>query len=284
MSKRKQAKRFTLSDAQTLQRSLTFGCAGQHELAIANAESILRRNPYNALAYSIRATSNFQLGLFEASLHDFEAALFLDPASAQAYCGRGALKGKQNQLYEAITDFDQAIKLDHTFADAYANRGSAYFKLGLHAFALFDFTRALELKSAARIFVGRARVYVEQKQFEAARDDCMSSIEVQKNYAPAYFLLCELCIRFKNYEQAIEHMTQLIELEPTLGAAFYKRAIGYNECGNENLAMQDLVEAARLDETFRAGSSIRAKGVGTTTPSNKRNPRSTTSCNARIAG
>ncbi len=237
---------------EILKRSVESGNVGQHSDALYDSNRVLKTDPFNAMAYSVRGVANFKLGLYDSALEDFQTALFIDPGLAHAYCGRGAVRGKQKQFLAAIYDFTMSLKLDDTYATAYANRAAALTILEKNKLALVDFTRALRYEPNAKTLIGRARVFVKLDLLDAAIDDCLTAIEVDKEYADAYFLLFDLCIEDKNYDQAIEHMTRLLDLHPSMARAYYLRAYAYDKCGSEKSALKDLAEAARLDTEFQS--------------------------------
>jgi tetratricopeptide (TPR) repeat protein len=121
-----------------------------------------------ATAYYNRGIAHAEQGQNDLAIADFDQVLHRDPGSIFALNNRGAAYARMGDYDRAIEDFDQAIGLNPRYAITFNNRGIAYAKKGRYDRAILDFEEALRLdpkdKSAQR-----NRQLAKQLQAAAAR-------------------------------------------------------------------------------------------------------------------
>jgi tetratricopeptide (TPR) repeat protein len=149
---------------------------GELDLAIADYNESLRRDPHDADAYAQRgevwmfkyecdkALADFDQSLridpMSAKVHQrrglvllsreeyeqarvaLDEAIRIDPQAGENYGARGSLRLVKRQYHEAISDFDQAIRLAPDDPCAYANRGDAFYRSKRYDQAIADYMEA----------------------------------------------------------------------------------------------------------------------------------------------
>jgi tetratricopeptide (TPR) repeat protein len=105
-------------------------------------------------AHYNRGIAHAEKGQNDLAIADFDQVLLRDPGSIFALNNRGAAYARKGDYDRAIEDFDQAIGLNSGYAITFNNRGIAYAKKGRYDRAIMDFEEALRLdpkdKSAQR--------------------------------------------------------------------------------------------------------------------------------------
>jgi len=81
------------------------------DLAIANANEMIRLDPKGPWAYETRAKAYTKLGDFERAIADFGEAIRLNPRKVWTYATRAQTYAKQGEFERAIADWDQVITL-----------------------------------------------------------------------------------------------------------------------------------------------------------------------------
>ncbi len=121
-----------------------------------------------ATAYYNRGIAHAEKGRNDLAIADFDQVLQRDPGSIFALNNRGAAYARKGDYDRAIEDFDQAIGLNPRYAITFNNRGIAYAKKGRYDRAIIDFEEALRLDPKDRS-AQRNRQLAKQLQAAAAR-------------------------------------------------------------------------------------------------------------------
>lgn len=104
-----------------LQKAIQSYDSGDYKRAIEYCTQILKIDPNNGVAYSLRSFAYFQLKKYKETIADSTKAIQLNPNNYYAYYVRGASHFYVNNKQKAIADYQKAIKLaeqakDNTFA------------------------------------------------------------------------------------------------------------------------------------------------------------------------
>ncbi len=148
---------------------------------------------------------------------------------------------------------------------AYFNRGKAYHNTNQPEKALKDLDKAISLepgRPSSRVM--RAIVFISQKQYDRARDDCQIAMATDPKYVLAHYQMGRAYYYLKDYRQSIKYYGQAAKLRPRYSSAtnglgnahyqlgeyrkaldYYKEALAYNPSstvipGNIKLAEKKL--------------------------------------------
>ena len=102
-------------------------------------------NPADAEAYEIRGLSSLDIGEYRQAIEDFTYAIRLKPNNAESYCYRGFAYSCEGEYYRAMMDYDKAIALEPTFGEPYYNKAMALRRKGQHIRAIEYFDQAISL-------------------------------------------------------------------------------------------------------------------------------------------
>jgi len=95
------------------------------EEAILEYDETVLLDPEDALAFSNRGASYFNLGRHQLAIRDFSESIRLNPQIADSFNSRGTVYFDLGQFHHAIDDFDEAIRLSPKQALGYLKRGIA---------------------------------------------------------------------------------------------------------------------------------------------------------------
>ena len=98
-------------------------------------------------------------------------------------------------------------------AQSYINRAFAYNKLEEYQKAADDYTAALGLQENEVLYCNRGNCYVKLERYDEAMADYNKSIELNAEYADAYYNRGELNQILKDYAAAMADYNKAAELE-----------------------------------------------------------------------
>ncbi|MEL6437722.1 MAG: tetratricopeptide repeat protein [Cyanobacteria bacterium J06621_8] len=126
---------------------------------------------------------------------------------------RGIAQAEQNNYELAIDFFNQAIASDLEFPKPYYYRGLAYFELGEAQKAIVDYDHSLSLDSRQKdVYLSRAQAFLALNQLQAVIIDLQAVLSFDANCDRAYKLSSNICLRLREYDQAIEYLKQAGEV------------------------------------------------------------------------
>jgi tetratricopeptide (TPR) repeat protein len=124
-------------------RAMLYQGTGKPQLAIADADKVLKDQPQNARAYYIKADSYEQLGELERALENYNSAIQYDDKEPLFFIRRGLANGKANRGSLALADLNTAVTLNKDNSEAFYYRGMIKVKVGQSG--CDDFRTALRL-------------------------------------------------------------------------------------------------------------------------------------------
>ena len=101
------------SPEQWLEESLRLFALLRYEEGLAALEQVLRLNPNNALAYTLKGTALVDLRQDQEALKAYEQALRLDPNYAYAYYNKGNTLERLGRKREAQRAHERARQLGY---------------------------------------------------------------------------------------------------------------------------------------------------------------------------
>jgi len=156
---------------------------------------------------------------YEQSEAEIKSALEIDPCCAIAHYAQGfVLTFRKGKSQAAIDAYTKAIKYNSSFALAYHERGVTYYR---HRNISNDLVQA--------------------------KNDLETAITLNPKYVDTYMWLGQLFeYGLKDNDQAAQHYTKAIELDPHYGRAYRYRCRVYRKMDKEKRAAADRKKAAKL--------------------------------------
>ena len=121
---------------------------------------------------------------------------------------QGITQAKEKDYETAIATFDRALAAIEDPA-AYYQRGLAYYELGQVERAIADYNQSLNLDARqTNIYLSRATAFINLDKIQNAIIDLQIVFSQNPNCDRAYKLRANICIRLKEYNQAIDYLKQ----------------------------------------------------------------------------
>ncbi len=162
-----------------LSRALEYWGKGDFDSAIADYTQVIRLDPKNAGAYSLRGMVYQAKGDYESCIADHTEAIRLEPKKAGRYCSRGMAYYGKGDYDRAIADYTESLRLDPTYTFPYYWRGKAYGDKRDYESAIADYTEAIRLDPEdALAYRGRGLSYKAKGERAAAERDFAKAKEL----------------------------------------------------------------------------------------------------------
>lgn len=172
----------------------------------------------------INAAEKNGFTLTEMSKAEWELYNSLDTSNAECLLIQGIYTYKRASYMEAIKIFDKSISI-YPSAEAYFLRAGCKRQLGDTVGENNDYQQAVKLDSSFKDYI----IYVRWTRYLRSAEIAMSE---------------------KQYIQASNNYTRMIELNPAHAESFYMRGISKENTGDTVGATQDFSAAIRLDGKF----------------------------------
>jgi len=216
---------------------------------------------YNWVVYSNRGAAFGGLGNYGQAIEDLSRAIEIKPSHVKAYYNRGVAYNRLGNYRQAIEDLNKAIESKPSHAEAYNNRGNAYSGLGNYRQAIEDYNKAIENNPAyAEAYNNRASAYNGLGNYKQAIEDYGRAIEINPAFAEIYFNRGNAYYYLGDYRQAIVDYGKAIEIKTGYMDAYFNRGVAYVKSGNKDMAVNDLIAAAKLGDE-RAKNFLRKQGI-----------------------
>ena len=132
-------------------------------------------------------------------------------------------------------------------AEEWKEKGISLAMSGEYEKAIECFDKAIELNpNYADAYYDRGLTYYQLKRYEKAIEDYNKAIELNLSDAEAYYDRGLTYHKLKRYERAIEDYTKAIELDPNLAEAYCARGHAYFYSKQYEKAVEDYTKAIEL--------------------------------------
>jgi tetratricopeptide (TPR) repeat protein len=207
--------------------------ADRDDLAEADADEALRRDPDHVRAHVLRGSVLCWNGRPEAALPELTRAIELDPRNRSARGYRGRAYRVLRRFEEAAADLDRAIELDPDDAWALGERALVRILTDRYDAALADLTRAIEAS-------GEPRPGDSDPQW-------------------ALGLLGHVCRVLQRYEEAVAHLTRAVALDAGDALSWCELGMARAGLGRWEEALADLGRAVELDPEYATSRAWRGR-------------------------
>jgi lipoprotein NlpI/V8-like Glu-specific endopeptidase len=173
-----------------LYRGIAQNRAASYDAAIADLDSVLKRQPKSAVAMNERGDAWRGLRNYERALTDYNQAINFARDWPEAYRDRGYLYHLLARYGEARGDFNRAIKLNARDAEAWNGRALVALAEGRNSEAISDFNRALELAPQSGAYhANRATARMIDGDEKRAIEDFRRAVQLDAKEPFAHLLL-----------------------------------------------------------------------------------------------
>lgn len=209
-----------------------------------------------------RASTAIERDSLDVAEQCIRAALRLDPANgrnALLFANLGTVQRLRGQLREALQSYTYALNMVPRNVPILSDRAALYLELGEADKARMDYSLVLDLqpdnKEALRM---RAYIYSEQKDYQSARADYEHLLQLSPQDFNGRLGLAMLCQKEGKLKEALAILDAMVNEKgegtslvtaPQHAVVYVARAGVQQEAGNLPMALLDLEEAIRLDDS-----------------------------------
>lgn len=215
-------------------RGIALGKLGRWSEALNSFDRALEFNPDSASIWHNRGLTLIDLECYESAVTSFERCLQLQPDASWAWYNRGTALLQLKRYREALNSFDRAIEFRPDDSRAWYNLGLTWKRLGRYKKAISCLTRSLSLQ-----------LHHKDKRCPKGITGQMLSEFQWKDYLNWYNRGVELGEN-GSYCEAIACYQIALELQPNFADAFYNTACCYARLGFAELALDHLQQAVEL--------------------------------------
>ncbi|WP_235885069.1 tetratricopeptide repeat protein [Bradyrhizobium frederickii] len=228
-------------------RAMFYRQKGEVDLAIADYDQIIERDPGNVNARLYRASIHVQRRDNEAALADYDKVIELDPRNTYGYLGRARLYLKDD-VDRAIADYDRALLIHPDNVHARIGRSFAYETKGESNRALADCARAIEIGPDHWIGqVCRGDIYLARGQIDLALADFDRAVERSSKDPRPYIGRARVFQVRGDLGKALSNLDLAIEINPNNPAIHRLRGVVHFQSGHLTEALADLRRSNELD-------------------------------------
>ena len=187
---------------------------------------------------------------YEQALTVINQAISMFPNSPRSYMIKWSVLDNLKRYDEGLAAINQAINLAPR-AFLYLIRAMHYSSQKKYDLALDDHNKAIELNpNFALAYFGRGTHYLSQQKSDLALTDYNKAIELNPNFAMAYSHRGLLYSLQKKYDLALTDYSKAIEINPNLAYAYVNRGVLYQDQQKYELALTDYNQAIQLDPNY----------------------------------
>ena len=131
------------------------------------------------------------------------------------------------------------------------DKGVDYSKDGQYENAIQEFDKVIQLDpDYAVAYYNRGYSYNKLGQYQTAINDYTEAIQLNPDYADSYINRGNSYHYLGQHQTAINDYTKAIQLDPDYARAYYNRGLSYYDLGQYTLANADEAKACSLDSQY----------------------------------
>ncbi|MCZ8117128.1 MAG: tetratricopeptide repeat-containing serine protease family protein, partial [Microcystis sp. LE18-22.4A] len=183
---------------------------------------------------------------YEQALTVINQAISLVPNNPNHYNEKYAVLDKLKRYDEGLAAITQAINLAPRAA-WYGNRGLVYHNQQKYDLALAEYNQAIELNpNYAMAYYNRGILYQDLQKYELALSDYSKAIDINPNDAKAYVNRGFIYYNQQKYDLALSDYSKAIDINPNDAKAYNNRGLLYYDLQKYQLALADAEKASEL--------------------------------------
>jgi len=236
--------------------------------AITTFTEGINANPGEPNMYLRRGQSFYCLGNYKDAYSDFDKTISLQPLDYNAYLWRGTAQSKLGKDELAVIDYEKALRLNSQLLDNFKAAQTATsvpietqqvipngkhtteaVNLGTSQNSIDDYTKAanklLSGPQTAKFRSGTAYSGIVDKSGNLLQipgfDGASAEVALVRMRGQDYFTL-------KNPKKDLESLEEVISIHPEDSTSFFLRGRVYQQLGDTEKAMSDLMRACDIDK------------------------------------
>ena len=216
-----------------------------HEV-ISFCDKALKINNDLPEAYSFKGNALYNLGEYNDAAESFSHAIEKEPNEAEHYYDRSWSYCNMDKYEDSIIDINKALEIEPKTSAFYYDRGRFEYWAERYKDAVISFTKGIELKPTENKYLFRANSYMALEEFDLALADFNSSIEIDPEFAKAYYRRGILYKKMELLENAARDFKKAIELDPKCDEAMTELGFIHIQMGKKD-AMKYFNKAIKIN-------------------------------------
>ena len=231
------------------------------ESALEYINQLREQDSGHSLAHMRCGQLAMEIGDYVSAIDDFSQIIENQPVFLTARKLRGEAYAAINNFQSAENDFSAVLRMlgDDRDADMLTRRGEMRLQQEKIEAAMDDFDAAEEYENVKySTFLGRARVFAKQENFDQALEECEKALRLDKTIGAVYGVRGRVYFDTKKHIEAIKEFSLAIanETDPSQKAQYhYQRGASQYEAGKPAEALDDFEQAESLQPNH-AGTKI----------------------------
>ncbi|MBD2437207.1 protein kinase domain-containing protein [Nostoc sp. FACHB-110] len=157
------------------------------------------------------------------------------------------LQALNSQPIQGTQPVSPSVIIEHKNAEAYYQEGLDKYNNQDFRGAIEDYTQAININpNFAMAYFNRGNAHDEIGHIKIAIKDYTQAININPNFAMAYFKRGNAYNELEDKQAAIEDYTQAINMNPNFADAYFNRGITYDDLKHKQAAIEDLRKSADL--------------------------------------
>lgn len=232
---------------------------GKYEDAIEQYSRAIELKPTDIDMYIERGKAFESLGRYDEAYADYGKALVFEPREEDVLILLGRVSYKMAEYEQALKHLNRASSVAKREPAIYPEKVLPLLELGEYNMALKVSDTAMLLKKTARNYYQRGLVFVKLNNDEQAKKDFIKAIKKDKRYDEAWLALSDLLVREGKPDEAMEHCSQVLEMNDKNTSAYLSRSKIYIAQFDYPSAIDDisrniLIEPDNPDHYFTRGT------------------------------
>lgn len=190
--------------------------------------------------------------IWKNSITLYTDVILKNPDIALPYYNRGLAKVSMNDLKGAVEDFTAAIKSKHYKTNEvfrfYISRGNTFKLLNLPDKAMEDYNKGIEMNpDYAEAYYNRGNLKAKTKDFVGAMNDYKKAIVLNPEFHPAYTQLGTLKAMMNQMDEAMQYFNKALEIKPDFTEALLNRGIAEISLRDYKGAVRDFSKVTEIN-------------------------------------
>jgi tetratricopeptide (TPR) repeat protein len=183
------------------------------------------------------------------AIHHLNIATKLNPRYANAYFNLGIAYEKIGLFELAVENYNQCLKLEKNYTDALIGRGNVYlYKLSNFQKAIEDYTLYIEMQPKSFIgYLSLAKAYKISNRLLEALENFNIGIKLNDVNEDLYVGRAAVLSELKQYEKSLEDYNKLINLRSDNANFYVSRGVVLSELKKYTEALKDYEEALKIN-------------------------------------
>lgn len=216
-----------------------------HEV-ISFCDKALKINNDLPEAYSFKGNALYNLGEYNDAAESFSHAIEKEPDEAEHYYDRSWSYCCMDRYEDSIVDINKAIEIDPKTSLLYYDRGRFEYWAERYKDGIVSLSKGIKMKPTENKYLVRGNCYMAIEEFDLALSDFNSSIEIDPEFARAYYRRGILYKKMELLEKAVQDFKKAIELDPKYYDAMTELGFILIQMGKKN-AMKYFNKAIKIN-------------------------------------